>query len=161
VRPVSLGSPQPREELELPKNHARKNSLADLKAELGIKHSDAIALLDHPDQGERDTMEQYLAEYIDITTYREALDYLHQQQNDPRNQVLCDRCGWTGGMACPECAGCGCDHGCTGWRHAEYDPDPEPMSGCRECGAGGSGDPYGECDCYDDDEDQEDEVAVA
>jgi hypothetical protein len=27
-------------------------------------------------------------------------------------------------------------------------PDP----GCQECGAGGSGDPYGECDCYDEDD---------
>jgi hypothetical protein len=143
----------------VPKNHARKAALADLKAELGIKHTDAIAVLDHPDEGERETIAQYLVEYSDINTYGEAVDYLRQEQNNPRNQVLCERCGWTGGMACPECDGCGCDRSCTGWRHAEYDPDPEPMSGCRECGAGG--DPYGECCCYDYDDEEDREVAVA
>ncbi|TDT93304.1 hypothetical protein EDD99_8113 [Streptomyces sp. 846.5] len=147
----------------MPKNHARKQALADLKTELSIKHSCAIALLDHPDPDDRDTLEQYLAEYIDINTYREALDYLRQQQNDPRNQVMCDRCGWTGGMACPECSGCGCDYSCTGWRHAEYaeeDPDTDSW-GCQECGAGGGNDPYGECCCYDYDDEEENAVAVA
>ncbi|MGW3200128.1 hypothetical protein ACWDBD_37290 [Streptomyces sp. NPDC001118] len=144
----------------MPKNHARKKALADLKDELGIKHACAIALLDHPDADERETLEQYLAEYVDINTYREAVDYLRQEQNDPRNQVMCRDCGWTGGMACPECAkGCGCEYDCTGWRHEEmraatgdYDYDP---NACPECGAGGGGDPYGECCCYDD----EDQVA--
>lgn len=28
------------------------------------------------------------------------------------------------------------------------------LYGCQECGAGGGGDPYGECCCYEDDEDQ-------
>ncbi|WP_329126102.1 hypothetical protein [Streptomyces sp. NBC_01353] len=145
----------------MPKNHARKNALADLKDELGIKHACAIALLDHPDADERDTLERYLEEYVDINTYKEAVDYLRQQQNDPANQVMCERCGWTYGMVCPECAkGCGCEYECTGWRHAEmraatgdYDEDNDP-GGCEECGAGGGGDPYGECCCYEDDEDQ-------
>ncbi|MEU8526458.1 hypothetical protein AB0C77_12800 [Streptomyces sp. NPDC048629] len=144
----------------MPKNHARKKALADLKDELGIKHTCAIALLDHPDPDERDTLERYLAEY-DIGTYREAVDYLRQEQADPRNQVMCRDCGWTYGMVCPECAkGCGCEYDCTGWRHAEtraatgdYDGDYDPNA-CEECGAGGRGDPYGECCCYEDDEDQ-------
>ncbi|BBG20736.1 hypothetical protein RVR_P1122 (plasmid) [Actinacidiphila reveromycinica] len=142
----------------MPKNHARKKALADLKDELGIKHADAIALLDHPDADERDTLVEYLETYIDITTYRDAVDYLRQEQNDPRNQVMCKRCGWTNGMVCPECEeGCGCSVGCTGWRHGDYDGDldDDDPYGCPECGAGGSGDPYGECVCYDD----EDEAA--
>ena len=59
---------------------------------------------------------------------------------------MCDRCGWTYNMACPECNGCGCDHQCTGWRHREYtgdDPDPEEY--CGECGAMNG---Y-QCNCYD------------
>lgn len=140
----------------MPKQHARKKALTALKDELGIKHACAIALLDHPDADERETLERYLEEYADITTYREALDYLRQQQTDPANQVMCDRCGWTNGMVCPECEpGCGCSVGCTGWRHEEvraatgdYDEDDDPY-GCPECGAGGGGDPYGECVCYD------------
>jgi len=142
----------------MPKNHARKKALADLKDELGIKHACAIALLDHPDADERETLERYLAEYVDINTYREAVEYLRQEQNNPRNQLLCETCGWTNGMVCPECPGCGCyNDQCSGWRHHEYaheDDDYDP-NGCPECGAGGGDDPYGECCCYDD----EDEAA--
>lgn len=142
----------------MPKNHARKKALADLKTELGIKHTCAIALLDHPDAGERDVLERYLEEYADINTYAEALDYLRQEQNDPRNQVMCRDCGWTYGMVCPECAkGCGCEYQCSGWRHEEMraatgDYDDYDPNACEECGAGGGGDPYGECCCYDEDE---------
>jgi hypothetical protein len=57
---------------------------------------------------------------------------------DPRNQLLCDTCGWTVGMICPECSpGCGCATNCSGWRHHEYrhedDIEDEPWE-C-ECGA--------------------------
>ncbi|MGW4788595.1 hypothetical protein [Streptomyces sp. NPDC004230] len=143
----------------MPKNHARKKALVDLKDELGIKHADAIALLDHPNADERDTLVEYLETYVDINTYREAIACLRQEQNDPRNQVMCRDCGWTYGMVCPECPGCGCyNDQCSGWRHHEYaredDSDYDPY-GCPECGAGGGGDPYGECVCYDD----EDEAA--
>jgi hypothetical protein len=150
----------------MPKNHARKKALADLKAELGIKHACAIALLDHPDPDERETLERYLAEYVDINTYREAVDYLEQERNDPRNQTMCEKCGWTYGMICPECAeGCGCAHDCTGWRHGEYtEPDyddPDRNVYCFDCGAGSSS-PYDECTCYEDDaEDQEHEAVPA
>lgn len=64
------------------------------------------------------------------------------------DDVLCERCGWTFGMMCPECSkGCGCSVGCTGWRHWEYgdqDDDAGPYDcgddeceGCDECS------PYG------------------
>ncbi|MFD9721093.1 hypothetical protein [Streptomyces sp. NPDC059076] len=145
----------------MPKNHARKSALTSLKAELGIKHACAIALLDHPDAHEQSILGGYLAEYVDINTYKEALDYLEQERNDPRNQLLCATCGWTNGMACPECAkGCGCEYDCTGWRHEEmraatgdYEDDYDPNA-CPECGAGGGSDPYGDCVCYEDDEEQ-------
>ncbi|MFB8023939.1 hypothetical protein ACFC36_35800 [Streptomyces rubiginosohelvolus] len=143
----------------MPKNHARKNQLAAIKDSYGVKHTDAIALLDHPDDDERHTMMGYLAEYLDISTYADALAFLRQEQADPRNQVMCETCGWTFGMVCPECPGCGCYNGqCSGWRHHEYaepdfDSDYDPNA-CQECGAGGGGDPYGECCCYEDDEDQ-------
>jgi hypothetical protein len=146
-------------ELEMPKNHARKNDLSHLKTSYGVKHTDAIALLEH-DVDERERLCQYLAEYIDITTYKDAVDYLRQEQADPRNQLLCETCGWTNGMVCPECPGCGCyNDQCSGWRHHEYahdDEDDDPYgTGCRECGAGTNGDPYAECCCYEDDETQE------
>ncbi|GHH25994.1 hypothetical protein [Streptomyces rubradiris] len=140
----------------MPKNHARKKALAELKAELGIKHADAIALLDHPDADERETLYEYLETYVDINTYKEAVDYLRQEQNDPANQIMCTTCGWTNNMVCPECAkGCGCSVGCTGWRHGEYtDPDEnddyDEDGDCYDCGA--DGDPYAECTCYDDED---------
>ncbi|MFF3547086.1 hypothetical protein ACFYXD_35275 [Streptomyces platensis] len=142
----------------MPKDHARKKALATIKDELGIKHACAIALLDHPDADERETLEQYLAEYVDINTYREAVDYLH---NDPRRQVLCETCGWSVAMVCPECPGCGCYNGqCSGWRHSEYAhedddyDDPDRNVYCQDCGAGSSS-PYDECTCWEDDEEQD------
>lgn len=152
----------------MPKNHARKKALADLKDELGIKHTCAIALLDHGDPDETQQLIEYLETYSDINTYKEAVDYLRQEQNDPRNQLLCGKCGWTVGMICPECPGCGCYSGqCSGWRHHEYDDvdgDDYDDGGCPECGAGGGSDPYGECTCYDyedEDQDQEKETVPA
>ncbi|WP_331765129.1 hypothetical protein [Nocardia sp. NBC_01388] len=57
--------------------------------------------------------------------------------DDPRNQLLCGKCGWTVGMVCPECPGCGCYNGrCSGWRHWEYaDTEDEEPFECEECGA--------------------------
>jgi hypothetical protein len=72
---------------------------------------------------------------------------------DSRNRVMCNTCGWTWSMVCPECIpGCGCHNGrCSGWRHREYrhdDDDLDNDGGCEECGAGGRRDPYGECVCF-------------
>jgi len=59
---------------------------------------------------------------------------------DPRNQLLCRVCGWTFGMICPECSkGCGCQVGCSGWRHREWgqndsDEYEDPYAFCEECG---------------------------
>lgn len=50
-------------------------------------------------------------------TYAEAQDYY----DDPANETMCEVCGWTLGMVCPECSkGCGCVENCSGWRHQEY-----------------------------------------
>ncbi|WP_188831184.1 hypothetical protein [Nocardia camponoti] len=132
----------------MPKDHARKNALAQLKREYEIRHHDAIALLDHPDGDERDTMLFYLASYEHITTYDEALAELH----DPLNQTLCETCGWTLRMVCPECPGCGCYNGrCSGWRHREDmaatgdDDGLREMRSCAECG--GDTEAYYGCDC--------------
>ena len=71
--------------------------------------------------------------------------------DDPLNEMLCDDCGWTVGMVCPECSkGCGCERNCSGWRHGEYrgdddDSDSDDQTECEGCGAGG---PYRECVCY-------------
>lgn len=55
---------------------------------------------------------------------------------DPGNQTLCEQCGWTLSMVCPECEeGCGCVTYCTGWRHSEYgggDDDPDWRWGDEE-----------------------------
>lgn len=74
--------------------------------------------------------------------------------SDPANEILCDTCGWTVGMACPECPGCGCyNSSCSGWRHRDDEMDDDPAeheATCPECG-GTYDDRYGpsqyECDC--------------
>lgn len=74
--------------------------------------------------------------------------------DDPANEVMCQVCGWTRGMVCPECAkGCGCETRCTGWRHQEWggtggigeDDDEDVESYCPECGAAEG--LYEECRC--------------
>lgn len=133
----------------MPKNHARSARLKQLKVDLGVKHHDAIAILGD----ERyELICDLIDEYADVNTYAQAVTVI---ETSPSFQILCEDCGWTMNMVCPECPkGCGCETRCSGWRHSEYrDDDDEPEDyGCRECGAGGSGDPYGECDCYDDDQ---------
>ncbi|MEV4079168.1 hypothetical protein AB0J43_02595 [Nonomuraea fuscirosea] len=67
---------------------------------------------------------------------------------DPANEIMCEKCGWTNGMVCPECPGCGCyNFTCSGWRHEEYMDEEErrELRACRECG-GDSEDHYS-CQC--------------
>lgn len=121
----------------MPKNHARKNQLTAIKDELGVKHADAIALLDHPVPDDRDILAGLIYTYDGIDTYKAAVTFLEQERNDPANQLLCETCGWTVGMVCPECPGCGCYNGqCTGWRHLEYMHEDERRDyyACDECG---------------------------
>lgn len=86
----------------------------------------------------------------DGESYAEAEAFV----TDPANEVLCHKCGWTNGMVCPECPGCGCyNHQCTGWRHREYmHPDERAEieaaeAECPECG-GDTRTGY-DCDCDD------------
>lgn len=72
--------------------------------------------------------------------------------DDPRNQVMCDKCGWTNGMVCPECPGCGCYNSqCTGWRHGEFMDDDErrERNECPDCG--GDMRNHYDCRCHEDD----------
>jgi hypothetical protein len=128
----------------VPKDHARKSALAEIKSDLGVRHSVAIDILDHP---EREAVYAVFEEY-DVKTVPEALAVL----NAPENQLLCGICGWTNGMVCPECAkGCGCETRCSGWRHSEYGPeddDPQTQE-CPGCGADIGEGSYEECFCGD------------
>jgi hypothetical protein len=99
--------------------------------------------------------EEWIRELLDGTdlTRAEAEAFV----DDPGNQVLCERCGWTYNMICPECAeGCACSVGCDGWRHGEYrdgfdDYDDDPWGehqlsdydpSCSSCG-----EYLGGCEC--------------
>jgi hypothetical protein len=83
----------------------------------------------------------------DELTYDEA----QAKFDDPLQQLLCDNCGWTVAMACPECSpGCGCNNlTCSGWRHLEYmtEEEEEELNACPECGGDGTS-PYA-CACGD------------
>lgn len=63
-----------------------------------------------------------------------------QADTHDTNTIMCEVCGWTWGMICPECAkGCGCETRCTGWRHNEfanaYEADPAEFEvHCPDCG---------------------------
>jgi hypothetical protein len=77
------------------------------------------------------------------------------EYDDPRNEIMCHTCGWTYGMVCPECPGCGCYNStCSGWRHDEFmHPDDrreleQARNECPECG--GNMQNHYECTCYDD-----------
>lgn len=54
---------------------------------------------------------------------------------DEAEDVMCTACGWTFGMICPECPGCGCYNSqCSGWRHAGYAQDADDDSEPGDCG---------------------------
>lgn len=84
----------------------------------------------------------------EFETFAEADEFVR----DERNHVMCRICGWTYGMVCPECPGCGCYNGrCSGWRHREM-MDAEELAEldyqeCEDCG-GDVTNPY-DCVCHD------------
>lgn len=77
----------------MPRNHARKNALAHLKGRYGVRHTDAIALLESED---RESLCFLLAVHPNVTTYREAVDVMaanrrsHYEEYDP---TPCPECG--------------------------------------------------------------------
>lgn len=111
-------------------NHARASAVARLLeavAPVQLKRHDALKIL----ADERcDILVDIINEYAGVTTHADAV---HVVNTDPRYRTLCETCGWTVAMICPECAeGCGCAADCWGWRHGEYsgfdDEDSEPDS---------------------------------
>lgn len=96
--------------------------------------------------------ENHLTWYIEDCGYDlddpETREACRQDLLDPGNQVMCEVCGWTWNMVCPECPkGCGCEYRCTGWRHGEYRHEDDELEGdpCFSCGEPGC---PGYCDDY-------------
>jgi hypothetical protein len=119
---------------------ARTRAIRDRMAAAGERYTQAAAALDAPFEPGLLSISERMQETGD--SYAEAVAFLE----DPANREMCDRCGWTYGMACPECPGCGCYTGrCTGWRHGEFDAGLDDDSGsyCAECGANS----HYECTC--------------
>jgi hypothetical protein len=106
------------------------------------------------------------AESVPYTQARETLLFIRERMDetgdtfadveafvtDPANKTMCETCGWTFGMVCPECPGCGCyNRRCSGWRHREYMHEDELReleeleAECPECG-GDTRTGY-DCDC--------------
>ncbi len=104
----------------MPKNHARKSALAAIKSTYKLTHTDAIALLDHPDKAEHILLCDIFEGYEDITTYKAAVDLLAQQRSaadsaDPDGrddqgsfEYVCDGCGYL--IEGFHCCDCGADH---------------------------------------------------
>ncbi|MFC1407492.1 MULTISPECIES: hypothetical protein [Streptacidiphilus] len=57
----------------MPKGLARKNQLSAIKTAYGLTHTDATALLDHPNAAERGPLCEILQGYEDVTTYKGAV----------------------------------------------------------------------------------------
>lgn len=102
----------------MPRNHKRSKAVADLRAAVEpvqLKHHDALKILAHP---QMHLLIDAISRFAGVTTYATAL---HVVSTEPCYQVLCEDCGWTTSMTCPECPGCGCyDDVCTGYRHHEF-----------------------------------------
>ena len=124
----------------MPEDKARKRAIRERMAATGERYTAAARVLDAPFEPGLISISERMQE--SGGTYAEAVAWLE----DPANREMCEICGWTNGMVCPECPGCGCYTGrCSGWRHAEFDgdlDDPEPYE-CEECGASNG---YG-CNC--------------
>ncbi|HEX6359494.1 hypothetical protein [Actinophytocola sp.] len=121
----------------MPANHRGLTRAARRRAKaMGISHQKAYEDV----QAIRELM------HVEDWTWDEAEAFY----DDPGNELLCEKCGWTVAMVCPECPGCGCYNGrCSGWRHdvAFDDGEPEEDIICEECGADASFNPYAECQC--------------
>lgn len=81
-------------------------------------------------------------------TYQQAADAVDPAR-DRSDEIACHKCGWTYGMLCPECPGCGCYNlKCSGWRHHENmtDDELEQFYECQECGGDTRNWPYS-CSC--------------
>jgi hypothetical protein len=117
---------------------ARTVVLERASVEQGLRHAERIAR--RVALGEVDAPEVVAAIQEIAAEHCTSYDDAEAWYDAPENQVMCEDCGWTFAMVCPECAGCGCDHTCSGWRHRDYgqdpeDDDPDPVYyDCPECG---------------------------
>ncbi|MET8704175.1 hypothetical protein ABZW10_35795 [Kitasatospora sp. NPDC004723] len=101
----------------MPINHTRKIRLTELKTAYGVKHADAIALLDHPNEYERAALCSLLANTPGITTYKDALARLAGQdralgatvEEDWDDPDACD-CGYPLDEGRYHCCDCGAGH---------------------------------------------------
>lgn len=121
----------------MPADKRRKHAVRDRMAAAGETYTAAARALGkpwiHPDGTEDSWTVTEVMQERDALDYAAAVAWLE----DPARKTLCETCGWTVGMTCPECSGCGCDARCTGWRHDEFgQDDDEPEDYQCECGAG-------------------------
>jgi hypothetical protein len=118
----------------------REQAVREHMAATGQPYTDAARSLDAPFKEGYISISERMAEADQ--TYAEAVAFL----SDPANETMCETCGWTYGMVCPECTkGCGCETRCSGWRHHEFRHEDEESGElyCEECGA----DSHYQCDC--------------
>jgi hypothetical protein len=119
----------------VPVDHARKSAIRQHMAAAGLPYSAAAHSLEEPFRPGLISIAECMADQD--RTYAEAVDFL----SDPGNRTMCETCGWTNYMVCPECPGCGCYNlRCSGWRHEEAMTDDEleelrQDDRCEECGA--------------------------
>lgn len=104
-------------------NHARANDVAALRKlvePVRLKRHDALKILAHDDETQT-LLVDAITTYQGVTSYVSALQVI---KTEPRYKMLCESCGWSLAMICPECPrGCGCETDCTGWRHRDYGGD--------------------------------------
>ncbi|MGK4586235.1 hypothetical protein [Kitasatospora sp. HPMI-4] len=101
----------------MPINHTRKTQLAALKSTYGVKHADAIALLDHPDEYQRAALCNVLANTPGVNTYKDAVAHLAEQdrawaaamQDEWDDLENCD-CGYPLDEGRFHCCDCGAGH---------------------------------------------------
>jgi hypothetical protein len=107
----------------MPRSHKRSQDVAALLAAVApvqLKRHDALKIL--ADE-QMELLVDAINRFAGVTTYATAA---HVVKTEPCYQLLCETCGWTLDMICPECPGCGCYNGqCTGYRHVEYSTDDD------------------------------------
>lgn len=105
----------------MPRSRKRSLDVAALNGmvePVRLKRHDALKIL----ADERtDLLVDAVNRFEGVTTYAAAL---HVITTEPCYQLLCEKCGWTLDMICPECPGCGCySDECDGWRHRNFAGD--------------------------------------
>lgn len=116
-----MGSQAPRGNVMPVSGHKRAQevaALAEAVQPVRLKRHDALKIL--ADERMPQLMDA-INRFAGVTTYASAVRVV---TTEPCYQLLCETCGWTLDMICPECPGCGChSHECTGWRHREFAGD--------------------------------------